>query len=79
MMNKIYLIFATAMLLLSHPNNVMEAYSVEGYQTNMYQGDHAVIMSDRIELRYRVNNGVLQYRRFNASRNCWVDPYWINV
>lgn len=38
-----------------------------------------VTRADVIETKYRVNNGVLQYRRWNASRNVWVDPYWINV
>lgn len=35
---------------------------------------------DEIVWRYRKTaDGTIQKRRWNASRNCWVDPYWINV
>lgn len=35
--------------------------------------------ADVIETKYRLYNGVLQYRRWNATRNYWVDPYWIDM
>lgn len=35
--------------------------------------------ADVIETKYRLHNGVLQYRRWNATRNYWVDPYWIDM
>lgn len=35
--------------------------------------------ADVIEPIYRVLNGVSQYRRWNYTKNCWVDPYWINL
>lgn len=34
---------------------------------------------DVIVNKYRVHNGVLQYRRWNETRGCWVDPDWINM
>lgn len=35
---------------------------------------------DEIVWMYRtLDDGTVQRRRWNASRNCWVDPYWINV
>ena len=34
---------------------------------------------DVVEYIYRVYNGVLQYRRWNATKGIWVDPAWINV
>ena len=34
---------------------------------------------DIIEIRYRIYNGKLQYRRWNQSRNCWVDSEWIDM
>ena len=34
---------------------------------------------DQIIIKYRISNGILQYRHWNASRNCWVEPDWINV
>lgn len=36
--------------------------------------------ADKIVYKYRQNaDGVLQYRRWNETKQCWVDPYWINV
>ena len=35
---------------------------------------------DEIVWMYRQKaDGTIQKRRWNASRNCWVDPYWIDV
>lgn len=34
--------------------------------------------SDVIILKWRFNEeGVRQYRRWNETKHCWVDPYWI--
>ncbi len=33
---------------------------------------------DIIEMRFRTYNGVNQYRRWNTTRNCWVDATWMN-
>ncbi len=33
---------------------------------------------DIIEMRFRTYNGVKQYRRWNTTRNCWVDATWMN-
>lgn len=38
-----------------------------------------VLSQDTIITKYRVNNGVAQYRRWNATKGCWVDPAWINM
>ena len=35
--------------------------------------------ADYIEIIYRNNNGHLEYRRWNATKGYWVDPYWIRV
>lgn len=35
--------------------------------------------ADVIEIKYRVHNGIPQYRRWNATRNRWVDPDWIDL
>lgn len=41
--------------------------------------DYGVYGTDVIEYRYRVlSDGTLQYRRWNATKNVWVDPYWID-
>lgn len=35
--------------------------------------------ADVIEVKYRVHDGKLQYRRWNATRGYWVDATWKNV
>lgn len=35
--------------------------------------------SDEIYWMYRIKDGVMQKRRWNATQQVWVDPYWINV
>lgn len=35
--------------------------------------------ADVIVYKYRIYNGVHQYRRWNETRGYWVDPYWINL
>lgn len=35
--------------------------------------------ADVIVTKYRVYNGVLQYRRWNDTRGYWVDPDWIDL
>lgn len=35
---------------------------------------------DQIETHYRTTvDGRIQYRRWNATRGYWVDPYWIDL
>lgn len=35
--------------------------------------------SDHIEYYYRIYNGVLQFRRWNATKGYWIDATWLNV
>lgn len=35
--------------------------------------------ADVIIYKTREVNGVKQYRRWNETKGCWVDPEWINV
>lgn len=37
------------------------------------------LCADKIIYRYRVHNGIYQYRRWNETKACWVDPYWIDL
>lgn len=37
------------------------------------------IMADTIVTKFRIYNGLTQYRRWNATKGVWVDPYWITV
>lgn len=35
--------------------------------------------ADVIGVKTRFYNGKMQYRRWNATRNRWEDPYWIDL
>ena len=35
--------------------------------------------TDKIEIKYRLYKGVIQYRRWNATKNRWVDSEWKNL
>lgn len=36
--------------------------------------------ADVIYWRFReLSDGTIQKRRWNETRGCWMDPYWINV
>lgn len=35
--------------------------------------------ADKIIIKFRVYNGMDQYRRWNETKQCWVDPAWINM
>lgn len=57
-----------------HASEISSTYYLEEIDV----GDGNVARADVIEIKYRTYNGVLQYRRWNASRNVWVDPYWMD-
>lgn len=35
--------------------------------------------ADVIVYKYRISNGVYQYRRWNQTQGYWVDPEWIDM
>lgn len=41
--------------------------------------EYQVRSTDKIVIKYRVYNGKTQYRRWNATKQCWVDPKWIDM
>ena len=52
--------------------------TVIGQDTEVTQDVQSRI-SDTIEMKYRYYNGHLQYRRWNATKGRWQDPYWTNL
>ena len=41
--------------------------------------DIELYSEDYIEYKFRFYNGVLQYRRWNATKGYWIDATWLNV
>ena len=47
--------------------------------TSIYSEQTISPRADVIVVKFRVYNGVLQYRRWNETWGYWVDDYWKNV
>lgn len=60
---------------------VVALYLKTGYEVREEQSMTNGIMPlrDEIIMYTRYYNGRYQCRRWNATRNYWVDPYWIDV
>lgn len=65
--------FAIMFLMLSAFTPVLSANASEAKAVSTIQP-----RADKIVTKYRVYNGVRQYRRWNETKGCWVDPNWIN-
>lgn len=61
--------------------NAQTAGQVSCHIISQGDSDDAGIMpyADSIVTKYRIYNGVLQYRRWNETQGYWVDPYWIDM
>lgn len=73
MKKKIRMFVFSAMLILS------PALSVRAKITNDFVQSISLQRADVIVKKYRVFNGVLQYRRWNETRGYWVDKKWITM
>lgn len=62
------LLLLTLTLSLS---SVFPVYAAENSGIEMYS-------QDQIVYKYRFHNGVLQYRRWNATKGYWIDATWLN-
>ena len=68
-MKRMLVLLAIIFSIAEESNMIMQA---DGKDTRIQRAD--VIVE-----KYRMFNGVLQYRRWNETRNCWVDPDWIDI
>lgn len=40
---------------------------------------YSIQSTDTIVYKFRTHNGKRQYRRWNETKACWVDPDWIDL
>ncbi len=63
--------------------NVANAAEIPQEGSNLYieYGKDSGISphADEIVTEFRRHNGVIQYRRWNATKGYWVDPDWIDL
>lgn len=81
-MKKKIVCFIMSMLLMNTVCLLTVSASVEvpaHENINAAGEDRIVPYADVIETRFRTYKGKLQYRRWNLTKNCWVDPYWIDM
>ncbi len=77
-MKKIITVLLAALTIISSG-----AIAVSAAQTDVPSASVSAVnpgdepQGDKIVKRYRFLDGVWQYRRWNVTRQCWVDPHWI--
>lgn len=54
-------------------------YCLTSYAATTENGGASTQATDTIITKYRLYNDKIQYRRWNATKGVWVDPYWITV
>lgn len=76
-MKRAIVLLAAIFVVTIHPVQAVQAY--EGSDTVQNSGRVIVMpMADVIVTKYRLHNGLVQYRRWNKTQGCWVDPDWID-
>lgn len=80
MKKKIFAVILAVVILSStavaSAADVQEAADVNPVE---YSENDATPRADVIVTKYRVSNGIPQYRRWNETQGYWVDPYWIDL
>lgn len=59
------------------PFNCLAANKVE-ISVDVEENNEQIFTSDIIIVKYRLYEGKKQYRRWNATKQCWIDPDWID-
>lgn len=68
-----------AVMALSPVFPVLAAENVACVSQRGTEETAEVYRADVIVVKYRMNNGKMQYRRWNETKGVWVDPYWIDL
>lgn len=80
-MKKKLVIAMLALGLVALVPSVSEVKAAEVSSVPEVTTEDSTIMprADVIEVKYRIKDGRLQYRRWNATRGYWVDSEWKNA
>lgn len=55
-----------------------DAHAIADARANSKMMAENVCSSDVITIKTRIYQGKYQYRRWNETKQCWVDPDWID-
>lgn len=73
-------VLVVGMFLMIFSANVSNVHAAENNYARVANEDtRAIARADVIEKKYRVYEGVLQYRHWNATQGRWVEPDWISI
>ena len=81
-MKKIFAIMLCSVIVSASQGVNVSAENISNtIETINYQNENLIMPMkvDEIIYKYRQYNNRLQRRRWNVTRKCWVDPYWIYV
>ena len=78
MIKKLVMFLMVASCLQTVPADFFAA-DFEVPQTYEDESKIQVLADDVIVYKFRTYNGKRQYRRWNDSKGCWVDPDWIDM
>lgn len=76
-MKKIIVLVFCAAAILSLSGTSVLASEVSYNDAIDNQIDTTISRANVVEYKYRTKNRRLQYRRWNITQNCWIDPDWI--
>lgn len=69
-----------AVIFMVTSNPMQCTYACETNTITQIDNKSANVQRDEvIIIKYRWDNGVMQYRRWNETHSCWIDPNWIDV
>ena len=78
-LRKLFVLFFIILVLCSACLPAYAAVADIPPATTAEEGEGIEPRADVIVFKYRIYNGVYQYRRWNETKGYWVDPYWIDV
>lgn len=73
-------LIVTLLIVLTLISVCLPAYAAEVGVPETSESESVIEpRADVIVVKYRVNNGVYQFRRWNETQGYWVDPYWMDL
>ncbi len=73
----ILLVLLLVVLLIISGQEIKAEEYVEEVTTEVMANEET--RGDEIIIKYRLYNGILQYRHWNVTKNRWVEPEWISL
>ena len=78
-LRKLFVLFFVVLVLCSACLPAYAAAADVPPETISEENEGIEPRADVIVIKYRIYDGVYQYRRWNETQGYWVDPYWIDA